>query len=315
MKLLKLIPPATVLAMAVSIPSFADLWKDPISTADWSVKAKPSVTERRFDNDAVARFKDNFMGVDRDKLGLEDDDLPTKPEQIGDFKWLDIDKDGDYELFVTSAASRAFYRGPSIYKSVNGKKIQLQTLDGWPPNQHIDEALEDLDGDGTPEVIIHQILSRHYRGAMSSDTWTVIYRWNGKQFEDASASFKDFYLKRLLPKVEANVREISARPPDPARLTVEELLKEQALHEIALAMQWTVHDKILRFTGQDSRAGIDRARAWAKSQNPELRTLAADVFADAGLDTYRADIQLLASDPDPYVARHVKFVLITRSRR
>ncbi len=150
---------------------------------------------------------------------------------------------------------------------------------------------------------------------MSSDTWTVIYQWNGRQFEGASARFKDFYLKRLLPQVEAHIREISARPPDPARLTAEELLKDQALHEIVLAMQWTVHDKILRFTGQDSRAGIDRARGWTRSPNRELRTLAADVFADAGLDTYRADIQLLASDPDPYVARHAKFVLETRSRR
>ncbi|HLQ26030.1 MAG TPA: hypothetical protein VK138_09145, partial [Acidiferrobacterales bacterium] len=83
-----------------------------------------------------------------------------------------------------------------------------------------------------------------------------------------------------MPQVEARIREIAAQSPNPARLTAEELLKDQALHEIVLAMQWVVHDKILRFTGQDSRAGIDRARAWTKSPNPELRTLAADVFAD-----------------------------------
>ncbi|HLQ26029.1 MAG TPA: hypothetical protein VK138_09140 [Acidiferrobacterales bacterium] len=169
----------SLLGLLVSAVSAADAWKDPISTADWSVKAKPSVIERGFDNDAMARFRDNFMGVDRDKLGPEDDDLPTKPGQIGDFKWFDIDKDGVYELFVTSSASRAFYGGPSIYKSVNGKKVLLQRIGGWPPNQRIDEALEDLDGDGTPELIIHQSLST-YRGVMTADIWTVIYRWNGR---------------------------------------------------------------------------------------------------------------------------------------
>src|SRR5712692_5041657 len=308
MKLLKLILLVSVLTITVSIPSFADLWKDAISTADWSVKAKPSVIERGFDNDAMARFRDNFMGVDRDKLGPEDDDLPTKPGQIGDFKWFDIDKDGVYELFVTSSESRAFYGGPSIYKSVNGKKVLLQSIGGWPPNQSIDRAFEDLDGDGTPELIIRQNFST-YRGAMTADIWTAIYRWNGKQFEDASVRFKDFYLKRLLPEVEAHIKEIAARVPNPARLTSE----EQALHELELAMQWVIRDKILRFTGQDARAGIDRAREWTKNPNSELRHLAVSVFKDAGLSTYIADVQFLASDPDPYVSNHAKWVLKTSS--
>lgn len=276
----------------------ADAWQDPISKADWRVNAKPSVVERNFTKKQVAQFVDNWRGV----YGETDAELaepPSKAEQVGDFKWFDIDNDGVYELFLTFAETRAIFGGPSIYKVVNGKKTDLQHLGG--NIAKIDEVMEDLDGDGRPELLLPRSVSGYPFGlAFPRPIWTSIYRWNGQKFEDASARFRDFYLKRQLPKAEARIKEIASRAVEnPA-------LAEDEFYQLELASAYYVRDKILRFTGQDPRAGIDRAREWAKSPNPNLRHLAVDLFKDAGASAYAADIKLLASDPDPSVASHAK---------
>ena len=312
MKMLKPISITGILALAFSASTafaVAGPWKDSISTADWSIKAKPSVIERGFSKKDVAQFLDNW----RDTYNDDDPEMaepPLDPERVDDFKWLDIDKDGVYELFVTYYENRTV--APSIYKSVNGKKSVLQHVSGM-VGRSIDKALEDLDGDGVPELIIQKSAAAGSSVLLGLNIprpiWTAVYRWNGQKFEDASTSFKDFYLKRLLPQVKERLREIATPPRNYAQLTPEERVSFQTSQEVELATQWVIHDKILRFTGEDARAGINRAREWTKSPNRELRILAVDVFKDAGLDTYIADVQLLASDADPYVSEYAKMVL------
>lgn len=293
MKTLKLISLIGGLVFAtVSVPGSANSGLDPVAAADWRVDAQPSVIERNFDKKAVAMFFDNFRGVDpSDDLA----DPPAKPEQVGDFTWVDIDKDGTYELFATFAESRAFYNGPTIFKSQAGKKSVLQGIPGWPAKGSVRQSMQDLNQDGTPELLVATYFS-HYRGALTSDIWRKVYQWNGRTFEDQSANFKDYYLKQFLSEIDGKIRELSSQPFN-------------ADNELLLAMQYALRDKIMRFTGQDTRAGIDRAREWAKSSNQELRTLAVDVFKDAGLQTYSADIKLLATDTNPYVANYAKAAL------
>lgn len=313
MKLINLIPVTGLVAFVISTATWAVPSKDQIFTADWSTKTKPSVVERSFTKKDVAQFLDNWRGVYTDDPELAEPALA--PEKVGDFKWIDIDKDGVYELFVTSHEHRYFFGGPLlIYRAIGNEKTVLQAIPGSIPTDNIDEALQDIDGDGMPELIVLRLLTS-YRGAATSDFWTDIYQWNGRQFEDASVRFKDFYLKRILPQVIERIRQIAAQAPDLTKLTPDERSSAQADHELALALQWTVHDKLLRFTSQDSRAGIDRAREWTKSQNRELRRLAVDVFADAGLSTYLSDVQLLASDLDIYVSGYAKTRLKAFSRK
>jgi hypothetical protein len=301
---------AGVLILVVSTVCADGPGENPIPNADWRVKAKPSVIERGFSKKDVAQFVDNWRDVEVEDDPELSEALRLKPEQIDDFTWLDIDKDGGYELFVTYYENRTV--APSIYKSVNGKKSVLQHVSGM-VGRSIDKALEDLNGDGIPEFIIQKSAAAGSSVLLGLNIprpiWTAVYRWNGQKFEDASTSFKDFYLKRLLPQVKERLREIATLPRNYAQLTPEERVAFQTRQEVELATQWVIHDKILCFTGEDARAGINRAREWTKSPNRELRILAVDVFTDAGLGTYIADVQLLASDSDPYVSGYANMVL------
>src|SRR2546426_12079112 len=99
------------LALTILVFSASPLYSQPLDilSADWRVQAKPSVVERKFDRSAVARLINSFWGEeDPDQLGVG---------QIGDFKWLDIDKDGVYELLVTyDITKRAFFGWPAVLK-------------------------------------------------------------------------------------------------------------------------------------------------------------------------------------------------------
>src|SRR5712692_7253564 len=126
-----------------------------ILSADWSVLAKPSVVEKGFDNGAVAEFMNTFW---------DDPEDPLKADQVSDFRWVDIERDGVYELLVIysgTASPRRFFGGPAIFKVIAGKKVWHQTLSG--DISKLDGVIEDLDEDGTPELIL-PIWLTNYRG-------------------------------------------------------------------------------------------------------------------------------------------------------
>ncbi len=171
-----------------------------VQSADWSVQAKPSVVEMGFDKNAVAAFVNSLVGDPED---------PLTANQIGDFKWLDVDKDGVYELLVTyDVTKRAFFGGPAIFKSIAGKKRWHQFLSGWELKE-LDGAIEDLDRDGLPELIVPIRLSE-YRGARPIAVWPAVCKWNGDKFVDASGQFRTFYEQRVLPEIEAEIRRLTA---------------------------------------------------------------------------------------------------------
>lgn len=263
-------------------------------SADWSVQAKPSVAERGFNKKAVAEFMDSLGG---------DPENPTKPEQIGDFQWVDVDKDGVYEFLVTHAASRAFFGGPAIYKVIGGKKVWHQSLGGWMLSD-LDGATKDLDGDGFPELILPILLS-DYRGARVMPVWTAVYKWNGEKYEEASAHFKEFYQKEVLPEVEARIREVTER----ARRAGKTPAEYDEIDEEILSAHQLIKDKIIRVTGEDPYAGVERARAWAKSPYPYVRENAIRVFEDIPGRYFQADLEVLAADPNPIVAMSAKMAL------
>ncbi len=263
-----------------------------ILSANWGVGAKPSVAKMSFDKKAIAAFENHFA---------DDPEDPIKPEQIGDFKWVDIDKDGIYELLTTTAASRAFYNSLAIYKSVADKKILFQLIDVWMLS-NLDEAVKDLDGDGTPELLLPMLLSE-YRGTRPMAIWTAVYQWDGKRFVEASERFREFYHKRVLPELETQIQESSKPlPPNTTEVTLQ-------VREEELAATWMIHDKIIRATGENPYAGVERARQWLKSPNENLRGNALRVFEDIPTGYFKAELQVLAGDPNPIVAQPAQHAL------
>ncbi len=276
---------ASTLSVSLAAP-----WQDAISRADWSVNAKPSVVERNFTKKDVAQFVDNWRGV---YIEWEDSKLaepPAKPNQVGDFKWLDIDKDGIYELFVTFAETRAFFSGPSIYKVVSGKKIALQHFGG--KAQNIGEMLEDLDGDGTPELVLKTSAapsSVSFGTASPKPVWFEIYQWNGQKFEEASQRFTDFYLKRQLPAVEVRIEKIRSQLPDLTGSPYEEQRRDQAFYEKELAAEmFSCWPPIRILTSLDTRRESQR-RFQKDSQGVKIHAGIADPHANpAVLDRLNA---------------------------
>ncbi len=86
------------------------------------------MTERGFSKKDVAQFLDNWRDVYSEDPEMAEP--PLDPARVDDFKWLDVDKDGVYELFVTFFETRSLENGPTIFRSVNGKKMVLQRLYG-----------------------------------------------------------------------------------------------------------------------------------------------------------------------------------------
>jgi hypothetical protein len=74
--------------------------------------------------------------------------------------------------------------------------------------------------------------------------------------------------------------------------------------------------RIARVTGEDPLAGVKRAQAWVKSSNPEIRRNAVSVFEDLGDKNFTADLQVLAADLDPTVARaaQIRLELLKKKR-
>jgi hypothetical protein len=54
----------SLLGLLVSASSADRPWRDPVSIADWRVKAKPSVLERGFTKKDMAQFLDNWRDTD-----------------------------------------------------------------------------------------------------------------------------------------------------------------------------------------------------------------------------------------------------------
>jgi len=186
---------------------------------------------RRLDTYAVEQF------VNRSPAG---DPHAT----VGEFAWVDLAGDGQYQLVVTlDLSGRAYFDYVAIYRRSPTGKVRRQWIEG----QDVDlgRAIRDLDGDGTKELILLSgIDSGDPRGFAwgPSRVWPKVYRLRSGTYVDGSATFATYYDQEVLPPLEKELdgaRQSAARaqvPPENAEWTARKLMVLELTREKILGV-------------------------------------------------------------------------------
>jgi hypothetical protein len=132
-------------------------------------------------------------------------------------------------------------------------------------------TIRDLNGDGQKELILYSYIgSGNYEGITPQGMWPQVYRLKGTKYVEASRDFPGFYHDVILPQLARKIDELQRKqPPDsPDNENIAVLKMER--------------DKILRVIERQPTAGLEQARAWMNSSDPQVIGYAAVVFGDIG---------------------------------
>jgi hypothetical protein len=207
---------------------------------------------------------------------------------LGDFRIIDLDQDGKPDLIATiDSSGRGFYNHILVLHD-NGGHLTVQEVDVW-NMRSLNGAVQDLDNDGRPELLLRKSLTP-YLGGRPMATWTAVFKQDGTQLVDQSASFPHFYeavLSRLDDAASVSDAEGSERSYRKDLISIE-------------------RDKVLRILGRSADAGLASALRWAHSEDPVYRIFALAILSE--LDGAEADSALksLSSDIDPEVASRAR---------
>jgi len=187
---------------------------------------------------------------------------PLKPEEVGEFEFIDLAGDGRCELVMGVSS------GPAVSFVWIYWQDHFQALMGL---TDFKKGIRDLNGDGKKEIIVHSYLDLAGRRSAGSPTpeWPEVYRLQGEKYVPASKDFPAYYDSEVLPKLDKEIAE--PRSPDQAA---------EYYYDAKIAALEMQRDKILRVLGRDPDAGLQEARRWAASDNPALISDAVDVFRD-----------------------------------
>jgi hypothetical protein len=190
-----------------------------------------------------------------------DTDLQLTPSDIGEFRWFDPAGDGKYEL-ATIGQSRCCVWLCLYWQEAPGK-FRVHCYGGA---SDLKDTIRDLNGDGKKELILYAYVpgEQQSTGAEEQATWPQVYQLENGKYVEASRDFPKFYDDEVLPQLKKKIAE--ARDTYPAFYGVRIMER----------------DKILRVLGRDPTAGLQQAREWAASSDPDLIDDATIVFRDIG---------------------------------
>jgi hypothetical protein len=215
-------------------------------------------TLRSFDKEAVVKFLNEWTGMDG-KLGA------LTPQQVDEFKWIDLAGDGKYELVLT-ASSGPCCEAVGILTQTRAGKLRVQNFLGA---GRLSKMVRDLNGDGKDELILYSYIgSAAYNGTTPEPVWPQVYRLKHGKYVEASHDFPDFYDHEVLPELDKQIKHHQS-------------VRGAGNRDLAatLIMQ---RDKILRVLGRDPTAGLRQAYQWLNSDDPQLLGDAMITFQDIG---------------------------------
>lgn len=156
-------------------------------------------------------------------------DLDPEPK-VGEYALVELHRDGKIQLVITVAFSRNFYNHLYIVGK-EGEELQaFEVYRGDATISNLNSSIVDLDGDGRKQFLLPRYLAP-YAGAKPVPIMTDVYAWNGRQYEMANASYKNYYRDTVLPRLHAALgrAEQGEETKDPKAIKA---LKEKYLKEI-----------------------------------------------------------------------------------
>jgi hypothetical protein len=211
---------------------------------------------------------------------LHPDCACTKAEDVGEFAWAGLQGDGRLELVATvDVNGRAFFNALAIFWRDSSGRVTSQSLDGW-MIRDLNAVIRDLNGDGRMELIIPTVLVSHSTG--DTTTWPAVYRLEKGKYVEASRGFSSFYDREVLPKLTGKIEDTRSAIDKIAAPQRELDLQYKESLQGKLGDLLTERAKILRLVGGDPTAGLEDARTWMNSSNPDLLQDAAVTFKDMG---------------------------------
>ena len=180
----------------------------------------------------------------------------------------------------------------------------MQREDAW-NLEKVDEAIKDLENDGTYELVLQEALTPFRGGASPIAYWSSIYGWKDGKFMRVDFQYPDFYKNRI-PSIDAELKRIMNEPyscedsETPGNKDVE--LTGCLIEAHALAALSIERDKIYRLIGEDPHAGFRQALIWSKYADPDMREDAVVVFKDISDKKSLEQLKILSNDPDKGVS-------------
>jgi FG-GAP-like repeat len=228
---------------------------------------------------------------------LEDQTGEDAPKaKLGDFRLVDLDGDSNSELVVVvDYSGRDFFNHLFIYAQ-NGSGIDVQDIK-VSNMESLASAIEDLDGDGRPELLLRRALTP-YLGARPQAIWTAVFSLSEGRMKDHSADFPAFYENRVLPYLDRQL-QAAKLSSDTHPYTIEVLAIER--------------DYVLQAIGRIPKAGLSHALLLARSEDPTLRAMAVGVLQSLDDTESREALETLAQDGDAEVAILAQILLSSRS--
>jgi len=245
---------AIALTIAHAHPSFAN----DISSIPWTASNLEALLT--FNKTAVLQFINQHGRSEGTPAAM-------KESEVWEFEWVDLAGDGKYALALIGSS------GPCcvdllLYRQAESGKVTFQAFDGA---GKLSNTIKDLNGDGQKELILYSYIgSGNYQGITPQGMWPQVYRLKGTKYVEASRDFLGFYHDVILPQLARKIDELQRKqPPDsPDNENIAVLKMER--------------DKILRVIERQPTAGLEQARAWMNSSDPQVIGYAVVVFGDIG---------------------------------
>jgi len=242
-------------------------------TLNWST-TPPNVASVPWNNQQIASFLNTVSGSLVDIA-------------VADFKFVDLDADGQLELLAAVDFSGRGQFNLLVVVRRTGDHFAVQQINALGV-ESVAGIFSDLNKDGKMELLVPTALTPYLGGPSPQAAWTAIHGWSGPLLVDISSQLSTYYQTSILPALKQNLDNLQAMMPGTLDVDIAQV----------------EYDKTLRISGVDTNAGFAEAVSWSSSTDSTHRILAAAVLADIGTPSALEVLRTLPADPDPQVATY-----------